>query len=111
MSIHPTKESARGLFCPVGLPDMDPCEPFVCMLWHDWEMKASLWWERGERINGFNQCPKCGLWWPIHEQPSARELNDDGWWCISEWWGSAVCTECHLLMVEQPDGTPECYQL
>ena len=68
--------------------------------------------ERTERRNGATQCPKCGLWWPNIEEPDMWDLNDrTGRWDATGWWGGVVCCECNLLMVEQCDGTDECYQL
>lgn len=52
-----------------------------------------------------------GLWWPCVEQPDCWEEMDDGRWKATGWWGASVCEVCDLLMVEQPDGTPECYSL
>jgi len=68
--------------------------------------------ECGERIGGWDCCPKCGLWWPVVENPDAWVESDDGThWVADGWWGAAVCTECEILMVSQPDGTPEAYQM
>ena len=102
-----------GIYCPVDLPywtlaDILAFEsimlvrPFVGDDQH----------ERGERISGWSECPKCGLWWPIVETPDAWVESDDGsHWVADSWWGAAVCDECDVLMVTQPDGTGECYQL
>lgn len=68
--------------------------------------------ELTEQRNGAYQCPKCGLWWPLIEQPEAWELSEEtGRWDAIEWWGCVVCEVCRFLMVDQPDGTPECYDL
>lgn len=67
--------------------------------------------ERGQRINGYVQCPRCGLWWPNVEEPDMWDEGCGNQWIASGWWGSACCCECDLLMIEQPDGTPEVYKL
>ena len=101
-----------GMHCPIGLPDSyDPWEPYVRVLWEDWKREDGAWMQTGERINGFCQCPKCGLWWPNIEEPDMWTENDDGWMQATGWWGGCVCSDCDLLMIEQPDGTPECYDL
>ena len=94
-----------GPHCPINLPHSD--KPYVAYLSRSFDEDGH---ERGERINGFDQCPKCGLWWPCIEEPDCWEEDGDKWKATG-WWGAAVCEECNLLMVEQPDGTPECYQL
>lgn len=86
-------------------------EFYICTLWTEWQKEGYRWVMRGDRINGFNQCPKCGLWWPYNEDPCAWEEGDDRRLFAIEWWGHAVCTECDLILVDQPDGTPEAYYL
>ena len=73
--------------------------------------------ERTERRNGAYQCPECGLWWPVIEEPDCWTQSDDdpSRWDATGWWGGVVCEECQLLMVElmveQPDGAGEVYKL
>jgi hypothetical protein len=97
---------AIGIHCPVAL--RESAEPYLKRLSRFFDADGH---ERGERINGYCQCPKCGLWWPRVEEPDMWVEGEGGKWFIDGWWGAAVCCECHLLMVEQPDGTPECYRL
>lgn len=94
------------LHCPIDFGD--EYTPYVVRLskWFDDEGC-----ERGKRINGFDQCPKCGLWWPCEEEPDCWEESDDGTLVAIGWWGASVCCDCNLLLVTQPDGTPEAYQL
>lgn len=68
-------------------------------------------YERTERVNGAMQCPRCGLWWPCIEEPDCWTEDELGRWIAVEWWGGVVCGCCHLLMVDQPDGRSEAYQL
>lgn len=69
--------------------------------------------EQGKRINGFDQCPKCGLWWPCVEEPDmwAEDDENHGIMFAEGWCGWSVCCDCRLLLFTQPDGTPEAYQL
>ena len=74
--------------------------------------------ERTQLRSGACQCPQCGLWWPLIEDPCGwveeYKRPDDTTpirWFAVEWWGAAMCEICGLLMVEQPDGTGEVYQL
>lgn len=61
---------------------------------------------------GAYQCPECGLYWPLIEEPDAWRLNEEtGRWDAVDWWGGVVCEECGLLMIDQPDGTGEVYRL
>lgn len=113
IAIHPTHRTPLGLHCPTDLPGRywDSSDVYVVRLsrWFD-----SDGFERGERINGYDQCPRCGLWWPNEEEPCAWEGSDGGepsCWVAVDWWGAAVCEACELLMVEQPDGRPETYSL
>jgi hypothetical protein len=61
--------------------------------------------ERTERIIGSEQCPKCGLWWPVVEQPEEWYESDTvpGRRDATGWWGASCCEQCQILMVEQPD--------
>lgn len=87
-------------------------------------------YERTQRRNGAYRCPKCGLWWPVIEEPcewveSRYVVKEDGpAGALVEQpgdaavlrmravdWGRSACEMCQLLMVVQPDGTPEVYQL
>lgn len=95
-----------GIHCPVDL--LTSNKPRLVLLSKSFDEDGH---ERGERINGYCECPKCGLWWPVVEEPDSWTKGDDGKWFADSWWGAAVCGECLLLMVEQPDGMPECYQL
>lgn len=63
--------------------------------------------ERTQRRNGGAQCPECGLWWPLIEEPDEwnHKLQAIGWW------GGVVCENCHLLIVEQLGGRMECYRI
>lgn len=68
--------------------------------------------EQTERRVGAEQCPKCGLWWPAIEQPDMWTLSEtDGKWDADGWWGGTVCEQCSVLMINQPDGRGECYDL
>ncbi len=68
--------------------------------------------ERTQRRIGAEQCPRCGLWWPAIEEPDMWDENEATGQCdASGWWGGTVCEDCGLLMIEQPDGTGETYQL
>lgn len=69
--------------------------------------------ERTQRRNGAYQCPKCGLWWPLIEEPDMWTEADEtpGWWTAEGWWGGVACEGCEILMVSQPDGRGECYDL
>ena len=97
-----------GPHCPIDLPTRDGT--YCVYLSRYWDRDN---FEKGERINGYDQCPKCGLWWPCIEEPDCWEESDHGTnkWIATGWWGAAVCEECELLMVEQPDGRGETYQL
>lgn len=100
-----------GAHCPrdlLGVEYGDP--PYVVRLSRGFDGDG---YERGERINGFDECPKCGLWWPCIEEPESWELSEQiaGQWVAVEWCGATVCDDCEVLMVTQPDGTPECYTL
>jgi hypothetical protein len=102
-----------GPFCPVDLPSSDLCSPYCVRISTSFDADGH---ERGERINGFNQCPKCSLWWPCVEEPDCwtedgLDENGNVMWKATGWWGAAVCEECNLLMVDQPDGTPMCFKL
>lgn len=93
-----------GSQCPIDFCD----SPFVVYLSRSYDDNGH---ERGARINGIDQCPKCGIWWPCIEEPDCWEQRWDGKWMAIGWWGAAVCEECELLMVEQPDGRGEVYGL
>lgn len=68
--------------------------------------------ERTERRTGATQCPQCGLWWPNIDEPDMWDENSEtGRWDASGWWGGVVCSECDLLLIEQPDGRAEVYML
>lgn len=100
-----------GPVCPVDMPTRD--RPYMVRLSGPTYEDG---FEQGERINGYDQCPKCGLWWPCVEVPDCWEedgLDEHGnvRWKATGWWGAAVCEECDLLMVDQPDGRGEVYQL
>lgn len=95
-----------GLHCPIDLANRDN---YRCRLGgRKFDAEGH---ERGERINGFYQCPKCDVWWPCVEEPDMWDEGPHGRWYASGWWGAAVCEECGLLMVDQPDGRTECYRL
>jgi len=80
-------------------------------------LRETRWWnedgfEQTQRRNGAAQCPQCGLWWPIIEEPCAWTCEPGARHNATEWWeGFQVCSECSLLMLEQPDGTTEVYEL
>ncbi len=71
--------------------------------------------QRGHAITGWHECPKCYLWWPDDAEPDAwaEERTPDGEvrWIADGWWGGAFCERCDLLLVSQPDGMSEAYQL
>jgi hypothetical protein len=94
-----------GPHCPIDLLTRNG--PYAARLSSSYDADG---FEQGERINGFEQCPKCGLWWPCVEEPDCWTEDGDKWKATG-WWGAAVCEECDLLMVEQPDGRGEVYQL
>jgi hypothetical protein len=102
-----------GIHCPINLPawtwaDAFEFEPIILVPPYVGDDQN----ERGERIGGWSQCPKCGVWWPIVEEPDMWTESDDGThWVAEGWWGAAVCMDCGMLMVDQPDGTGECYEL
>lgn len=108
------KRRPIGPHIPLDLFDRCNFEPYIKVLHAHIDDEGYM---RGERINGFDQCPKCGLWWPNIEEPCAWEEYDgerkdlQGKWIAIEWWGGTICDDCNLLMVDQPDGTGECYQL
>lgn len=95
-----------GEHCPIDLPTRT--SPYRRVLSRSFDEDGH---ERGQRINGYSQCPKCGLWWPCIEEPDCWEEDEPGSWVAVGWWGATVCEECELLMVEQPDGRDEVYQL
>jgi hypothetical protein len=70
-------------------------------------------YERTERRAGACECPRCGLWWPLIEEPDHWELSDGDAirWDAVGWWGAVHCGPCGLLMVTQPDGRVECLDL
>ena len=91
--------------------------PQITCLWDfepivlDREFDAERY-EQTKRINGGYQCPKCELWWPCVEEPDMWDLDEEsGIWEATGWWGGTVCEECNILMIDQPDGSGECYQL
>lgn len=94
-----------GYHCPIDLKSRDS---YAVVLSLAFDAEG---YERGERINGFVQCPKCHRWWPCIEEPDMWNQRWDGKWIASGWWGASVCEDCDLLFVEQPDGTPETYRL
>jgi hypothetical protein len=97
-----------GSHCPTDLLDRYDYESYVKVLAIH---PSDDGYPTGERINGFYQCPKCNAWWPCIEQPDMWTWDDSGKWRISGWWGAAVCATCGLLMLDQPNGQGECYQL
>lgn len=94
-----------GPHCPANLPTR--ATPYCVRLSNSFDEDG---YEQGQRINGFDCCPQCGLWWPCIEEPDCWE-EDDSRWKATGWWGASVCEDCGLLMIEQPDGRGECYQL
>lgn len=71
-------------------------------------------YEGGQRINGYVECPRCGLCWPLIEEPEAweQEFVSDGdgepmeRWKATEWGpGTAECLECNLCFVDSFEGT------
>lgn len=69
-------------------------------------------YERTQRRNGASECPKCGLWWPVIEDPDMwNENSETGRLDAAGWWGGVVCEQCGILIVEQPDGHTEAYAL
>lgn len=62
-------------------------------------------YERTKRINGVLQCPHCGLYWPIIEEPEAWTRDDRGRWRATEWGpGTAECLQCKRVFVDTFDG-------
>jgi hypothetical protein len=98
--------SLIGPHCPIDL--LTNYDLYCVVLWRKFDDDGC---ERGERINGFDQCPKCGVYYPCIEEPDMWEQCDDGRWIAEGWWGGTVCDDCGLLFVTQPDGTPEAYKL
>ena len=101
-----TGKQQIGPHCPINLLDChDGPEPVLLWLKVDNEKH-----ERGERINGYIQCPRCGLWNPVIEEPDKWTLDEETEiWKADGWFGGVVC--CGLLMVEQPDGQLEAYSI
>lgn len=99
-----------GPHCPIDLLQRCNFDRYVVQLSRSFDDEG---YEQGERINGFVECPKCGLWWPCIEEPDCWEEDDEqkGKWVAIGWWGGVVCDECRLLIVDQPDGHTEVYQL
>lgn len=89
--------------------DIDPRFPVTEYELRHWDDEG---FERTERRIGASQCPKCGLWWPAIEEPDCWEENEaTGRWDAVDWMGFEVCEQCGLLMVVQPDGSGEVYEL
>lgn len=66
---------------------------------------------RGERINGYVECPKCGLAWPLIEEPDCwKNVAIVGeLWVVDGWGpGTAECIECGKLFVDTFEG---CFEL
>ena len=104
-------KNAIGEHCPIDLPHCGLwSDPYVKRLSRSYDDEG---FEQGQRINGFDECPKCGVWWPCVEEPDCWQESDHvaGQWSAIGWWGASVCGECDLLLITQPDGTPEAYQL
>lgn len=103
-----------GPHCPIDLLDRCDFIPYIKVLYGHIDDEG---YQRGERINGFYQCPKCGSWCPVIEEPDCWEeytgIHPEkfGKWVAIEWWGVAECGDCGLVMLSQPDGTGECFQL
>lgn len=69
-------------------------------------------YERTQRRNGACECPKCGLLWPVIEEPDMWNKNAfTGRNDAAGWWGGVVCEQCRILIIEQPDGHTEAYAL
>jgi hypothetical protein len=59
-----------GVHCPINLHEysrFDP--PPIVRLSRRLVREVGDLIERGERINGYVQCPNCDLWWPCVEEP------------------------------------------
>ena len=70
-------------------------------------------YERTQQRTGACECPKCGLLWPVIEEPNCwtQDKNDRSKWIATEWFGSAYCEQCAVVMVDQPDGDGEYFVL
>lgn len=69
-------------------------------------------YEQTERRNGAAQCPKCDYWWPVIESPDCWVENiETGNYDAELWWGGSVCELCDLLIIDQPDGSTEVYDI
>jgi hypothetical protein len=81
----------------------------VCREARHWDNEGH---EQTQIRTGAYECPRCRLWWPLIESPDEWTLNQEtGKWDAISWWGGAVCGECNLLMINQPDGTTKAYEL
>lgn len=104
MTIKPIDllDRIRGWCCPTNLaPD-----PFVQVISSYLDCNDH---ERGERINGVLECPHCGLYWPIIEEPEAWTQRKTGTWRAVEWGpGIAECLQCNRVFVDTFDG---CFEL
>jgi hypothetical protein len=58
--------------------------------------------QRGERINGSAECPDCGLWWPLIEEP--EEWDTETGDVVSWGPGAAECADCELVIIDTFDG-------
>lgn len=106
-------EPTTGPHCPIDLMARDRRDPYEFTIETYFDDDG---FEQGEKIIGYDCCPKCGLWYPCVAQPDSWELHGldktgKERWFATGWWGGTVCNECELLMIEQPDGAGECYQL
>jgi len=81
-------------------------EPIVIETWVDDEG-----FEQAYRVDGWEECPKCNLIWPRVAQPDMWDQTEGGIWIVTGWWGGVVCEDCGILLITQPDGTPEAYNL
>ena len=89
--------------------DLHTRGPVICRERRHWGDDGH---ELTQRRVGATQCPQCGLWWPDIEEPDEwTEDKENGRWNAIGWWGGTCCEECGLLMIEQPDGTGEVYDL
>lgn len=62
--------------------------------------------ERCQRINGYAECPDCGLAWPMIDEPEAWTLSEaTGVWEATDFGpATAECLDCGLCIVDTFDG-------
>lgn len=86
----------QGWRCPARYPH-EHDQPFVHQLGQITFDKELF--QRGERINGVTECPRCGLLWPSIEEPECWE--ECGRQKVAIEWGpgTAECLDCDICIV------------